>query len=80
MRRGEDKKEVNGKVIADLFVKNASELVSCKGPDIPRRGGAQGEPGIIEGGAVASFEGRIVFVGTTEEAMNSLALLPDATV
>ena len=79
VRKGEEKK-AEGKIIADLFIKNASELVSCKGPDIPRRGGGQGELGIIKGGAVASFEGRIVFLGTTEEALSVLALLPDATV
>lgn len=55
-------------IVADFLVTNIQELVTCRGPETPRRGGAQSDLSIIENGAVASYDGRIVFVGTTEEA------------
>jgi imidazolonepropionase len=64
---------------ADLLVTNTSEVLTCRGP-APRCGPAQNEVGAIRHGAVASFEGRIVFVGTTSEASASVRLTETATV
>lgn len=52
---------------ADLLLHSASQLVTCRGSDGPRRGQALVDVGIIRGGAVAIRQGQIVAVGTTEQ-------------
>jgi imidazolonepropionase len=52
---------------ADLIVRNAGQLLTLAGPDVPRRGTDMCELGIIEDGAVAVKGGRIVFAGRTRD-------------
>jgi len=51
---------------ADLIITNSRQLITCAGP-APRRGSDQGSASPIADGAVASFEGRIVFAGPSAE-------------
>src|SRR5215217_6520132 len=52
-------------MLADCIITNAEEVITCGGP-APRRGSDQAEARPIANGAVASFNGRIVFVGSAE--------------
>lgn len=52
---------------ADLIIRNAAELLTLAGPEGSRTGEGMSQLGIIEGGAVAVKNGRIVFAGKTEE-------------
>ena len=52
---------------ADLIIRNARQLLTLAGPKGPRTGEGMSRLGIVEGGAVAVKDGRIVFVGRTEE-------------
>ena len=52
---------------ADLVIRNASQLLTLAGTKGPRAGESMSQLGMIEGGAVAVKEGRIVFAGKTEE-------------
>ncbi|HYO50087.1 MAG TPA: imidazolonepropionase, partial [Chloroflexia bacterium] len=53
---------------ATLIIHSAAELVTCQSPtEGPRSGQAQGEVGIIEGGAVAVLGEHILAVGHTSE-------------
>jgi imidazolonepropionase len=51
---------------ADLIIRNARQLVTCAGP-VPRRGPEQAAIQAVADGAVASFEGRIVFAGPSAD-------------
>jgi imidazolonepropionase len=51
-----------------LLIKNASELVTCKGFEA-RAGRRMGELDIIANGALAIEDGKITHVGTTEEVL-----------
>ena len=64
---------------ADFIIRNASQLIACAGP-APRRGAAQSDAPSIEDGAVASLEGRIVFVGTSTDLDARVTAAPGATV
>jgi imidazolonepropionase len=66
-------------VIADLLIENADLIATCAGPG-PRRGSAQREIGAIQNGSIAGFEGRIVFVGSAQDAAAVINLTPDAQV
>ena len=50
---------------ADLILRHARDVIPCAGP-APLRGAAQRDLTSIGDGAVAAFEGRVVFVGSTE--------------
>jgi imidazolonepropionase len=50
---------------ADLAVLNCNQLLTCRGP-IPKRKQALQDIGLIENGCIASYEGKIVFVGSPE--------------
>jgi len=52
---------------ADLIIRNARQLLTLAGPERPRWGAGMSNLGIIEDGAVATKDGRIVFVGKTGE-------------
>jgi len=49
-------------VVADFFIHNASEVLTCRGP-APRRGRAQGDAGSLPRAVIAGRDGAIVFVG-----------------
>lgn len=51
-----------------LIIKNASELVTCKGSS-PKKGKEMSDIGIIQGGAVVIEDGIIADVGTTDEIL-----------
>ncbi len=55
-----------------LLIKNASELVTCKGFEA-RAGRRMGELDIIANGALAIEDGKITHVGTTEEVLAAIA-------
>ena len=49
-------------MVADFFIHNASEVLTCRGP-APRRGRAQGDAGSLPRAVIAGLDGAIVFVG-----------------
>ncbi|MBX6350013.1 MAG: hypothetical protein IRZ11_00705 [Clostridia bacterium] len=75
---------------ADLIVHGAGELATASGaaaetgapsgPPRPFAGRAQGEAGVVPGGAVAAFRGRVVAAGPEAEVLAAVELTPDATV
>jgi imidazolonepropionase len=50
---------------ADLLIHSASQLLTLASPDGPQRGAAMGNVGLIEKGAVAVREGRVLMTGPT---------------
>jgi imidazolonepropionase len=64
---------------ADFLIHNTSEALTCAGP-APRRGARQRDARAIQRGAVASFQGRIVFVGFESLVSHEVELNPGATV
>ncbi len=54
-------------MLADLLIHSAAQLVTCASTDGPKRGPAMRDAGLIEDGAIAISEGRIVAVGPSEE-------------
>jgi imidazolonepropionase len=65
-------------VLADLLIHNTTEIYTCAGP-APRRGAAQADAGRIRDGAIASFRGTIVYVGTDDDRKRAVELTADAT-
>ena len=63
----------------DLLVRNIGQLVTVAGQG-PRIGAAASELGIIEDGAVAAIDGRIVAVGSELEVLAAARPAPDAAV
>ena len=53
----------------DLIVKTKGQLVTCASFGKPKRGAAMRDVGIIEGGAVAATNGKIVAVGKSENVL-----------
>lgn len=51
----------------DLIIKNTKQILTLKGPDRPRIGKEMEDLGLIENGALAIQEGRIIGVGNTDE-------------
>jgi len=51
---------------ADLVVTNCSQLLTCRGP-IPKRKEALQDIGCIKNATIASYDGKIVFIGTEKE-------------
>lgn len=51
----------------DLIIHNTSQLVTCASGGLPKRGSAIQDVGVIENGAVAISDGKIVGVGTSNE-------------
>ena len=57
---------------ADLLVTGASQVVTCD-PSV-----GEGPLGVIESGAVAGFEGRVVWAGRESELRRDVELIPEA--
>jgi imidazolonepropionase len=54
-------------VQADLLIYNAAQLLTVASPQGPKRGGAMGDLGIIDDGAVAIQDGRVLGTGPSDE-------------
>ena len=64
---------------ADLVLVHARELVTCEGP-APRRGPGQATVTRIPDGALATFEGRIVFAGPSSALHHDITPVPHARI
>ena len=64
---------------ADVLITNADLIATCAGPG-PRRGSSQGDISPLTNGAIAGFDGRIVFVGSAANAQSVVKLTPGAQV
>ena len=58
---------------ADLVVTNCSQLLTCRGP-IPKRREALQDIGCIKNATIASYDGKIVFIGTEKEYHQDFSL------
>lgn len=65
---------------ADLLIQDAAQLLTFAGGTGSRKGKQMGDPVVIEDGAVAVRDGKIVAVGKTGDVINSVTLLPEAQV
>ena len=63
---------------ADFLLRNAGELVTMAGPEGPRRGQALADIGLVEGGCVAAFQGKVVAAGPEDAVLAQLKLDSDA--
>jgi imidazolonepropionase len=66
-------------LLADFLIHNTSEVLTCAGP-APRRGPAQADAGSLSAGAIAAQHGRIVFVGSQNDADREVELAPGAII
>jgi imidazolonepropionase len=66
-------------VVADFLIHNTCEVLTCAGP-APRLGPRQADARPIPRAAVASCQGRIVFVGFESLIAREIELTPDAFV
>jgi imidazolonepropionase len=64
---------------ADLILVHAREIITCAGP-APRRGSAQSAAGRVPDGALACFEGRIVYAGPSAALEAHVSPLPHARI
>jgi imidazolonepropionase len=64
---------------ADLIIRHAREILTCAGP-APLAGPRQREVSAIRDGAIASLEGRIVFIGSTTELDEAVHATPGARI
>jgi imidazolonepropionase len=64
---------------ADFVIRHARQLITCAGP-APRRGREQAAADIIPDGALASYEGRIVFAGASAALPGRVSFAPGALV
>ena len=54
---------------ADLIIHNAGQLVTCASGGKPKRGAAMLDVGLIENGAIAAADGKIIGVGKTADIL-----------
>jgi imidazolonepropionase len=64
---------------ADFAIRHIRQLITCAGP-APRRGAAQAHAPSIVDGAVASFDGRVVFAGSDRDFMRDVEMTERAEV
>jgi imidazolonepropionase len=64
-------------IAADFILRNARQVIACAGP-CPRRGADQGALDILADGAVASFEGRVTYVGPSADVDRTVQPVPGA--
>jgi imidazolonepropionase len=66
--------------VTDLIIRNIGQLITMDGAAGPRRGPAMRELGLVEGGAVASSDGRVLAAGPESSVMASVETGPGTTV
>ncbi len=66
--------------MTDLIIRNIGQLITMDGAAGPRRGPAMRELGLVEGGAVASSDGRVLAAGPESSVMASVETGPGTTV
>ncbi len=66
-------------LLADFLIHNTCEVLTCAGP-APRHGARQGDARAIRRAAVASHQGRIVFIGFESLVSHEVELAPGAVV
>jgi imidazolonepropionase len=66
-------------VPADLIIRDLRQLITCAGP-APRRGADQAALEWIPDGAVAAFEGRVVFAGPTSDLDRHVIAAPGGAI
>ena len=64
---------------ADLVIRNAREILTCRGP-APRRGALQAETAPLSNASVAGLDGRIVFVGPAADCGRAVEPTENARV
>jgi imidazolonepropionase len=64
---------------ADLIVSGCGQLITCRGPAPVRKADLR-DLGAIERGCIASYRGRIVFVGPEAECRERARLEPEGTI
>lgn len=64
---------------ADLVIRGLTQLVTCRGP-IPKRKQAMLDLGVVEEAAIASAEGKIVYVGPEANLETEVKVAPGAIV
>ncbi len=62
---------------ADLFVGHCCQILTCQGR-IPKRKQGLNDVGCVEGGSIASYKGKIVFIGQEKDFQAQFRLEPDA--
>ena len=62
---------------ADFILRHARQVIACAGP-CPRRGADQGALDVLSDGAVASFEGRVTYVGPSADVDRTVQAVPGA--
>ncbi|MDP6418144.1 MAG: imidazolonepropionase [Candidatus Krumholzibacteria bacterium] len=63
---------------ADFLLSNCGQMATLQGPKGPRRLSTMDEPALLENAALASFEGRILAVGSSADVLKKIELLPGA--
>jgi imidazolonepropionase len=66
-------------LLADFLIHNTAEVLTCAGP-APRAGARQRDARPLARSAVASYHGRIVFVGFESVLAREVELTPDAVI
>ena len=66
--------------MADLIVRNIGQLLTLAGPEGPRRGAAMRELALVEGGAVAARDGRVLAAGPESDVLAAARTGPDTVV
>lgn len=64
---------------ADFIFRHARELIACEGP-APRRGAEQSRLTRLPDGAIAAYDGRIVYAGPSDTLDRNVTPTPDAEV
>lgn len=64
----------------DFLLVNGGELLTFAGPAAPRSGLAMADTGLVQQGAVAAFQGKIVAAGNMGDVLAQVEVLPDAQV
>ncbi|MCX7974259.1 MAG: imidazolonepropionase [Candidatus Aminicenantes bacterium] len=65
--------------LADLIIRRLNQLVTCSGP-VPKRKEALKEIGLIEEAAIASYKGKIIYVGNDKDLEKNIKLTPETII